>query len=186
VNRIAVAMVVLALAALVVGCFGSSSKSPADCVAQMRAKLPDLRIVAAASKGRSAYWLGQSYGDVRALFAVVYPTGTRVYYERPNEQCNNSLYANSGGGDELVAPLPHGEIIVTTGPAAAGLLRTRSGRALLKAQGGAVRVSGEAATAVVHQGLFVIVGDVEVGVAMRWGNIAPPHPRSVIAALSQD
>jgi hypothetical protein len=179
-------MVVIALAASVVGCFGSSSKSPADCVAQMQAELPDLRIVAAESKGQSAYWLGQSYGDVRALFAVVYPTGTRVYYEHPTEQCNNSLYDNSGGGDELVAPLPHGEIIVTTAPAASGLLRTPAGRALLRAQGRAVRVSGEAATAVVHQGLFVIIGDVEVGVAMRLGNLAPPHPRSVITALSQD
>jgi hypothetical protein len=179
-------MVVLVLTASAVGCLGSSSKTPADCVAQLQAQLPDLRIVAAESKGQSAYWLGKSYGDVRALFAVAYPTGTRVYYERPNEQCNNSLYANSGGGDELVAPLPHGEIIVTTEPAASGLLRTPSGRALLKAQGRAVRVSGKAATAVIHQGLFVIIGDVEIGVAMRQGNLAPPHPRSVIAALTQD
>jgi hypothetical protein len=86
----------------------------------------------------------------------------------------------------LVAPLPHGEIIVDTFPASSGLLRSVPGRALVRSEGRRVRVSGETATAVVDNGLSLIIHKVEVKVSVSEGNFAPPHTDRVIAALSTD
>ena len=155
-----------------------------DCVAQTQAALPRLKIVAPADKGPSTYWLGKSYADVRPLFAVKYPDAVRVYYERPDEKCNSSLFAESGGGDELRGPEPKGEIIVGTGSASKGLLRNASGRALVKSEGRKTMVSGHSAVFIVREGLIVLINGTEVGVTAREGK-TPADVAAVMAALTR-